>query len=215
MKPAHVGLIPDGLRRWADANDTTLSEAYLRGAEKVAEILHTLHRNDVKTVTVYNLSRANLARPSAQLDAVYSASIQFFTTMLPSQFNVEDYTVRLHGDRSLLPAEYVAAAYELESSTEDGHFHINILAAYDAFDELRAAHTRARREGCDISAAFDIPNVDLVIRTTPEPLLSGFLPLQSQYAELVFLETPLNELTSERIDDIIAEHQSLPQRRGR
>lgn len=215
MKPTHVGLIPDGLRRWADNNGTTLVESYLQGARKVVEILLTLRRHDVQMVSVYNLSRANLARSSAELDAVYAASIEFFTRLIPAHFDLDDCTVRLHGDRSLLPAEYLAAAEKIEAAATDGHFHINILAAYDAVDELRAAHARAQREGCDISDAFDIPEVDLVIRTTPEPLLSGFLPLQCQYAELVFLTTPLNDLTAERIDDLINEHRQFPQLRGR
>lgn len=215
MKPTHVGVIPDGLRRWADANGTTLSESYRRGAQKVVEILLTLRRNDVQTVSVYNLSRANLARPDAELDAVYAASIEFFSTLIPTHFDRDDCTVRLYGDRGLLPAGYIAAAEALEMATTDGAFRINILAAYDAIDELRDAHARALREGCDIAAAFEIPDVDLVIRTTPEPLLSGFLPLQSQYAELVFLATPLNDLTTEDIDDLIAEHRRFPQRRGR
>jgi undecaprenyl diphosphate synthase len=55
----------------------------------------------------------------------------------------------------------------------------------------------------------------MIIRTTPEPLLSGFLPLQSQYAQLVFLPTPLNELTEQDIDDLIAAYRRLPQLRGR
>lgn len=215
MKPTHVGLIPDGMRRWADAHNTTLAESYLRGAQKVVALLLALRRNDVQTVSVYNLSRANLARPDAELDAVYGASIEFFTKLIPDHFDLDDCTVRLHGDRSLLPREYVRAAEALEAATNDGAFRINILAAYDAVDELRAAHARAQREECDIAAAFDIPDVDLVIRTTPEPLLSGFLPLQSQYAELVFLTTPLNDLTAEFIDDLIAEHRQFPQRRGR
>ncbi len=93
-------------------------------------------------------------------------------------------------------------------------FRINILAAYDAYDELRAAHLRAHREGCDIIAALDIGNVDMVIRTTPEPLLSGFLPLQSQYAQLIFLPTPLNELTEQDIDELINAYRRFPQLRG-
>ncbi|MDG4664243.1 undecaprenyl diphosphate synthase family protein [Mycobacterium sp. 236(2023)] len=215
MKPAHVGLIPDGLRRWADANGTSLAESYRRGSKKVVEILLALQRNGVHTVSVYNLSRANLARPSAELDAVYAASLHFFTNLIPAHFDLDECAVRLHGDRSLLPDEYVAAAAELESATTGSAFRINILAPYDAMDELRAAHARAQAEGCDISAAFDIPTVDLVIRTTAEPLLSGFLPLQSQYAELMFLSTPLNELTAHDIDDLIAAHRGFPQRRGR
>jgi undecaprenyl diphosphate synthase len=54
----------------------------------------------------------------------------------------------------------------------------------------------------------------MVIRTTPEPLLSGFLPLQSQHAQLIFLPTPLNELNRQHIDDLIADYRRFPQRRG-
>lgn len=215
MKPAHVGLIPDGMRRWAEANGTTLTDSYRHGAEKVVEVLVALQRNGVHTVSVYNLSRANLARPSAELDAVYAASIHFFRELLPANFDPVEYAIRVHGDRSLLPRDYVAAAAALEHVTTGTAFNVNILAAYDAMDELRLAHARAQAQGCDISAAFDIPDVDLVIRTTAEPLLSGFLPLQSQYAELMFLSTPLNELTAQDVDELIAAHRGFPHRRGK
>ena len=214
-RPAHVGLIPDGLRRWAQANGTTLTEAYLRGAESLVQILLALRRNDVQTVTVYNLSRANLARTGAELEAVYVASTHFLTTLVPAAFAPADCTVRLHGDRDALPPDYVAAAAKAEATMTGSGFHINVLAAYDAYDELRAATRRARDQSCDIAAAFDIGAVDLVIRTTPEPLLSGFLPLQSQYAQLMFLQTPLNELTERHVDDLLAEYRRFPQLRGR
>lgn len=215
VAPAHVGVIPDGLRRWAKINDATLSDAYHRGAQKVTEILLALQRNGVQTVSVYNLSHANLERDCAELDAVYSATIHFFTTLVPTHFDRTACSVRLHGNRDLLPHKYLAAAQDLEDAMRGSDFRINVLAAYDAYDELREAHQRAQREGCDISAAFDIGSVDLVIRTTPEPLLSGFLPLQSQYAQLVFLTTPLNELNAQDIDDVIAAHREFPQLRGR
>ena len=214
-QPAHVGLIPDGLRRWAQVNDTTLTEAYLRGAHKVVEILLTLQRNGVGTVSVYNLSRANLGRTDDELDAVYAASIQFFTDLIPAAFEPTLCAVRLHGDRAALPRPYLAAAEKLEATMGGSDFHINILAAYDAYDEVLTAAARARDEDCDIASALDIGTVDLVLRTTPEPLLSGFLPLQSQYAQLVFLDTPLNDLTMAQVDDLIADHRRFPQLRGR
>lgn len=214
-EPAHVGLIPDGLRRWANSNAASLDDAYLRGAEKVVEILLALQRNGVQTVSVYNLSQANLARPNTELNAVYAASIHFFSTLLPAHFDASACSVRLHGDRRLLPEDFLTAAQSIEKSTHGDEFRINILAAYDAVDELRAAHLRAQRDNCDISDAFDIDDVDLVIRSSPEPLLSGFLPVQSQYAQLVFLATPLNELTDSDIDEIVAEYRRFPQRRGR
>ncbi|MCH9733140.1 MAG: undecaprenyl diphosphate synthase family protein [Actinomycetia bacterium] len=215
QEPGHVGLIPDGLRRWANAHGTTLTEAYVRGAHKVAEILVALQRQNVHTVSVYNLSRANLSRNDSELEAVYAASLRFLTTLIPAHFDPAVCSVRLHGEKGLLPEPYVAAARELEAAMTGDDFRINLLAAYDAGHELRAAHQRANREGCDINSAFDIGEVDMVIRTTPEPLLSGFLPLQSQYAQLVFLATPLNELKTCTIDQLIADYRRVPHLRGR
>lgn len=215
MRPAHVGLIPDGLRRWASNNNATLAESYLRGAESVAAILLALRHHGVRTVSVYNLSRANLARADDELDAVYAASVHFIGTLIPTHFDGATCGVRFYGNRTLLPEKYLAAAQELEAAMTGTDFRINILAAYDAADELRAAHLRAQRDGCDIAAAFDIDDVDIVIRTTPEPLLSGFLPMQTQYAQLMFLETPLNELTVQHVDALLAEFERFPQRRGR
>jgi undecaprenyl diphosphate synthase len=214
-EPAHVGLIPDGLRRWASANGASLEEAYLRGAEKVTDILLALQRHHVRTVSVYNLSQANLARPNLELSAVFAASIHFFTTLIPDHFDSAVCGVRLHGDRRLLPEDFLAAAEGLENAMHGDEFHINILAAYDAIDELRGAHLRAERDACDISEAFEIGELDLVIRSSPEPLLSGFLPMQSQYAQLRFLTTPLNDLEAGDIDELIADHRRFPQRRGR
>ena len=214
-EPGHVGLIPDGLRRWASAHATTLTDAYLRGAQQVVEILLALQRHGVHTVSVYNLSRANLSRRADELEAVYTASLHFLTTLVPDHFDPAVCSLRLHGRTDLLPEPYVAAARNLEASMTGDEFRINLLAAYDAGDELRAAHLRAEREGCDINAAFDIGEVDMVIRTTPEPLLSGFLPLQSQYARLIFLTTPLNEVNNSLIDELIADYRHLPQLHGR
>ncbi|MGD9618305.1 MAG: undecaprenyl diphosphate synthase family protein [Mycolicibacterium sp.] len=215
QQPGHVGLIPDGLRRWAGAHGTTLTEAYLRGAQKVVEILLALQRHGVRTVSVYNLSRANLSRSEDELDAVFAASLHFLTALIPAHFDPASCRLRLHGRKDLLPKSYVAAADNLEASMTGDDFQINLLAAYDAEDELRAAHLRAQREGCDINAAFEIGEVDMVIRTTPEPLLSGFLPMQSQYAQLNFLSTPLNDVTTGLIDQLISDYRGVPQLRGR
>lgn len=202
------------MRRWAKSNDTSLGEAYLRGAEKVTDILVRLQQNGVGTVSVYNLSRANLGRSEAELTPVYDASIQFFTTLIPARFDPAICSVRLHGDRSLLPEPYVTAAQSIEAAMRGDDFRINVLAAYDAGDELRAAHVRAQQEGCDIAAAFDVSDVNMIIRTSPEQLLSGFLPMQSQYAMLYFLDTPLNDLDDCRIDQLIADYRRVPQLRG-
>ncbi|BBX17967.1 di-trans,poly-cis-decaprenylcistransferase [Mycolicibacterium duvalii] len=214
-QPAHVGLIPDGLRRWAQANDTTLAEAYLRGAQKVTQILLVLQRLGVQTVSVYNLSRANLGRSADELAAVYAASERFFREMIPAHFDPAACGVHVHGDLELLPQHYVDAAGEVEKAMSGNGFRVNILAAYDAVDELRSACARSAADGCDIADAFEIGEVDLVIRSTPEPLLSGFLPLQSQYAQLRFLSTPLNDLTEQDIEDLIADYRCFPQLRGR
>lgn len=203
------------MRRWAKSHDIPLAEAYLRGAEKVADILQVLRRHNVGTVSVYNLSRANLARTQDELQPVFKASIYFLTCLIPARFEPGECSVRLYGDRTALPEEYVAAARRAESVMHGDQFRINILAAYDANDELRAALRRAQQRGGEIRGAFDIEDVDLVIRTSPEPLLSGFLPLQTQYAQLRFSATPLNELEERHIDEFIDDYRRTPQLRGR
>ncbi|GAB7066180.1 undecaprenyl diphosphate synthase family protein [Mycolicibacterium hodleri] len=213
--PSHVGLIPDGLRRWSRVNDVDLTDAYLRGAHKIVDVLVALQRLGVRTVSVYNLSRANLSRRDDELEPVFAASVQFFGTLLPARFDPAVCSVRLHGDRSALPEPYLAAARGAESALSGRGFTINVLAAYDARDELRNAHAKAGELGCDVNDAFDIGDVDLVIRTSPEPLLSGFLPMQCQYAHLQFLSTPLNDLEVEQVDDLVANYRRLPQLRGK
>ncbi len=98
---------------------------------------------------------------------------------------------------------------------ERAGFHDQRPGRYDARDELRNAHAKAGELGCDVNDAFDIGDVDLVIRTSPEPLLSGFLPMQCQYAHLQFLSTPLNDLEVEQVDDLVANYRRLPQLRGK
>ena len=187
----------------------------MRGAHKVVDILVALQRLGVRTVTVYNLSRANLGRRDDELEAVYTASVRFFTTLIPERFDPAVCSVRLHGDRSLLPEPYLEAARGVESAFNGEGFRINILAAYDAYDELRNAHVKARELGCDINDAFAIGQVELVIRTSPEQLLSGFLPMQCQYAHLLFLTTPLIELTEGDIEHLVANYRRFPQLHGK
>ena len=213
--PSHVGLIPDGMRRWSNLNGGDLTDTYLKGAEKVTAILVALQRLGVQTVSVYNLSRANLSRHDDELEAVYAASIHFLTTLIPARFDPAVCSVRLHGDRSSLPEHYLEAARGAESAMNGEGFRINLLAAYDAYDELRNAHVKAQELGCDINDAFEIQTVDMVIRTSPEQLLSGFLPMQCQYAHLLFLMTPLNDLEVEQVDDLVANYRRFPQLHGK
>lgn len=210
-----MGLIPDGIRRWSRANGVTLAEAYHRGSEKVTEILLQLQECGVRTISVYNLSRANLGRSPEELNPVFDASVHFLTTLVPANFDPATCGVRVHGDLSLVREDLRVAARDIESSMRGEDFRINLLVAYDAVDELREAHRRAVRDGCDIGEAFDIGEVHLVLRTSPEPLLSGFLPIQSQYAQLRFLSTPLMELDRSQISALLAEYHEFPQLRGR
>ncbi|MCV7421470.1 undecaprenyl diphosphate synthase family protein [Mycobacterium yunnanensis] len=210
-----MGLIPDGLRRWSTSNGVGLGETYLMGANRVADVLLALQRLGVRTVTVYNLSRANLARRDEELEAVYAASVQFFTTLIPARFDPAVCAVRLHGDRALLPENYLTAALDAENAFNGQDFTINMLAAYDARDELRNAFVKAKSLGCDVNDAFDIGEVDLVIRTSPEPLLSGFLPMQCQYAQLRFLATPLIDLQDQQLDELVADYRRTPQLHGK
>ncbi|MBO0680174.1 undecaprenyl diphosphate synthase family protein [Mycolicibacterium sp. S2-37] len=213
--PRHVGLIPDGMRRWARANSTSLEDSYRTGAAKIADFVTALAAENCGEVTIFGLSRANLARPTNELDPLYGAALTLLGEALPEVLSEVDSQFRLIGDRSSLPAGCRDAAERLEKRHDRGWFRVNVLAAYDPAQELRDAFARSCELGTPFESALEVPDVDIVIRTSPEKLLSGFLPYQSRNALLHFSDIPLNDLSVDDFLHVVKTLASIEPLRGR
>lgn len=200
--PHHVGAIVDGNRRWARGTGADVDHGYQAGAEKIAEFLGWCDELGVKIVTLWVLSTDNLRRSSEELTPLLTVIEQLVESLAASQ----RWQVRLIGNLDMLPSE---SAARLKKAAEpaggiDG-MCVNVCVGYGGRQELtdamrsllldQAAKGRSVNELAETLDVDDIaehlytkgqPDPDLVIRTSGEQRLSGFLLWQSVHSEFYF-----------------------------
>lgn len=205
--PRHIGVIHDGHRRYARAEGLPDYEASYRvGMGKFIEFLEWTGELQIQAVTCWLLSTENLARPDEELRPYYNVLIGLFDR-IPQSRAGRDVTVRFIGSLDLLPSDLVESAKRLESKCDDGTRRVTIALAYggrqeivdavkDLVDDLASEGVEptdmARhidREAMSARMyASDLPDPDLVLRTSGEARLSGFLLWQAAYAEYSFVD---------------------------
>ena len=199
-----MGVILDGNRRWATSQGSASDVGHRAGAVKIVEFLGWCEEADVEVVTLWLLSTDNLARPEAELAAL-QAIIEETVTGL-----AETGRWRIHpvGALDLLPDRTARLLKHAEESTTgiDGIL-VNVAVGYggrrEVVDAVRSLLTEHAKEGTsveEIAAMLDVdhiaehlytrgqPDPDLVIRTSGEQRLSGFLLWQSAHSEFYFCE---------------------------
>ncbi|MCP3993769.1 MAG: di-trans,poly-cis-decaprenylcistransferase [bacterium] len=205
--PRHIGVIHDGHRRYARAEGLPdYAASYREGMKKFVEFLGWADELEIHAVTCWLLSTENLSRPAEELEPYYDVLIDLFDT-IPDKIQGHDVAVRFVGSLDLLPQRLIDAAKKLETSCSVGTRHVTIALAYggrqeivDAARELvsnlaadgvpteeLADHIDAEALGSYMYTA-DLPDPDLVIRTSGETRLSGFLLWQAAYAEFSFVD---------------------------
>lgn len=205
--PRHIAVLCDGNRRWArDAGHDDVSYGYRVGAAKIAEMLRWCQAAGIEMATVYLLSTENLQRDADELAEL----IEIITGVVEEICAPANrWSVRTVGDLSLLgdePARRLRDA--VESTTGNGtDFHVNVAVAYggrqEIVDAVRALLSKKLADGVTGEKLVEAvtaeaisenlytsgqPDPDLVIRTSGEQRLSGFLLWQSAYSEMWFTE---------------------------
>jgi short-chain Z-isoprenyl diphosphate synthase len=205
--PRHIGIVLDGHRRHArEEKLPTYTESYRVGMRRFEEFLGWAHELDIPAVTGWVLSRENLARPADELDPYFEVLVELFDR-LPALCRGYDMGIRFIGSLDLLPDVLVSAAKRAEEAQPYGRRRLNIAMGYggrqeivDAAKDLVAKLAADGLDPLEISNRIDaeglashmysadIPDPDLLIRTSGESRLSGFLLWQSAYAEFVFVD---------------------------
>lgn len=202
--PQHLGVIVDGNRRWAKATGATTAEGHRMGAAKIVEFLSWCEDLEIPLVTVWMLSTDNLRRPSDELVALYEIIIATIEQIVEA-----GHCVRLTGNPEMLPApvrEVIARTQE--SAPAQPRLTVNVAVGYGGREEIVDAVREVVRElgdegknPAEIAEAISIdsiaahlytrgqPDPDLIIRTSGEQRLSGFLLWQSVHSEYWFCET--------------------------
>jgi len=213
--PNHVGLILDGNRRWARELDLDPTLGHQYGFEKLKEALQWCWEIGIKTVTIYALSTENLNRPKEEVDALIGLAESAFSDVIGSK-EIHEKKVRIKalGRLHLLKESLRDAIRKAEESTK-GYTErmLNVAIAYggraeiiDAARKIIAEVINGDLEIADINEetfakhlyTAEDPDPDLIIRTSGEERLSGFLLWQSAYAEFYFMDVYWPELR--RID---------------
>ncbi len=204
--PRHVGVILDGNRRWARATGhADVNDGHQRGADKIVDLLGWCDEAGVELVTLWLLSTDNLARPAVEL-APLLRIIEDVVSSLAAPGN--QWTLNIVGALDLLPAESAARLKEAAAGTAGRPgVEVNVAVGYggrrEIADAVRAMlHSHAAKGAtlAEVAEILDVehisehlytrgqPDPDLVIRTSGEQRLSGFLLWQSAHSEFYFCE---------------------------
>lgn len=205
--PGHIGIILDGNRRWAQNHRLSVDLGHTQGADVVERLLDWCHEIGIKSITLYVLSTENLQRSAEEVAELFRLIEERLRRLLTDE-RIYKYRVRVKGigKFDLLPQEMRDILDEVEKKTAgfDGHF-LNIAVAYGGRTEITdSVKDIAEDVKKGVLSPDDIteetisrrlytshlpnPEPDLIIRTSGEERMSGFLLWQGAYSELVFLD---------------------------
>lgn len=202
--PRHIGVILDGNRRWARQAGASPSDGHQRGADKITDVLEWSAESGVEVVTLWMLSTDNLSREPAELDAL----LEIICSAIEDLAGDGRWRLQHVGDASLLPhgtAERINAAVTRTKKAKK--LHVNVAVGYggrheiaDAVRSVLMAGVAAGHSLEQVAEEFSVehiaqhlytkgqPDPDLVIRTSGEQRLGGFLMWQSAHSEFYFCD---------------------------
>ncbi len=205
--PNHVALILDGNRRWAKRHLTMPKSGHWKGADAVENLLDWCEQLDIKIITLYALSAENLNRKDDELEYLYEL-IRMRLEKLYKDPRIHKNKMRVVGIGriELLPESIKQVLNKLDEATKgyDNHF-LNIALAYggqfELVDAVKKIGEKIKEGTLDVNAidrkeiesnlyTSHLPqsSPDMILRTSGEKRLSGFLMWQSAYSELVFMD---------------------------
>ena len=205
--PEHIGVILDGNRRWARDNFLPIWLGHKKGAEKVEALLVWCLSLGVKTITLYVFSMENFQRPEKEVSTIMKIVEEKMRKLLSDKLIHENKVrVKAIGRLNLLPPVLQNLIREAEEVTKDYSEHfLNIAIAYGGRAEIVDATQRIAEEVKEgkiqpeeideklienhlYTSHLPQSDPDLIVRTSSEERLSGFLLWQSAYSELYFLD---------------------------
>jgi len=205
--PSHIGIILDGNRRWAADRGLAYGRGHEEGANRVEQLLDWCDELKIRTVTLYVLSTENLDRSAEEIRDLFSLLEARFMKLLEDQ-RIYRYKVKVKaiGQLELLPDSMRRILSDIEARTSAfGDHYLNIAVAYGGRAEITGI---VRAIAQDVKSGLITPDKiteetiekrlytaylpkqepDLIIRTSGEERMSGFMLWQGAYSELVFVD---------------------------
>ncbi|MEE2786285.1 MAG: polyprenyl diphosphate synthase [Myxococcota bacterium] len=229
MQPAHVAVIMDGNGRWAKSRSMGRGKGHVEGAEAVRRVVRHARKLNIECLTLFAFSSLNWGRPTKEVADLMALLLDFLESERQEMLD-NDIRLTAIGEREYLPGPVRAALARVEADTAHCRSMDLVLAvSYDGRrDMVRAAKRLAALAAsgqllpADVSEAHvmnalstrEMLDVDLLIRTSGELRMSGFLPLEACYAELYFTDKLWPDFTEADLDAAIAEYARRQRRFG-
>ena len=227
--PRHVAIIMDGNGRWAAARGLPRSEGHRRGVGALRKTVRAAGEMGISYLTIFSFSSENWSRPASEIRDLMGLLRRFIRNDL-AELHQNRVRVRVIGERDDLDPDIRRLLEEAEQLTRDND-HLTLVVAfnYGARQEIaRAAERIAKQVAAGAIApetitaellaqhldAPDLPDPDLLIRTSGEQRLSNFLLWQAAYSELVFVPIYWPEFDRAALENAIIEYRRRERRFG-
>ena len=184
--PQHIGIIPDGNRRWAQSNGLQKQDGYSHGIKPGFELYRQCVDLGIKEITFYGFTQDNTKRPSVQTQAFQKACVDAVLELSQCDANL---LVIGNTDSPLFPSELIP--YTKRVTLGQGLINVNFLVNYGwEWDLNHSLEDRSlgNKKLSQRIASSDISRIVLIIRWGDRRRLSGFLPVQSIYADFYVLD---------------------------
>jgi len=225
--PRHIAIIMDGNGRWARKRGLSRSMGHREGSVTLKKIVEACYNLGVKYLTVYAFSTENWSRPKEEVDELMKLLLEYLKNA-EKELKGKNVRIRVIGDRKRLPAEIVSEIERVEEKTShnDGLIFIialnyggrqEIVDAVNAIaEDIRNGKITEINEDVISQRLYtrDIPDPDLLIRTSGELRLSNFLIWQSSYSELFFSDVLWPDFTPKHLEEAILSYQGRQRRFG-
>lgn len=218
IMPKHIAIIMDGNRRWAKNKMLPVKLGHKQGAETLKKIVRHANKIGLEYITVYAFSTENWKRSKEEVDSLMSL-LENYLDDFAKEADTENIVIRVLGDLTALSESLQESIRKTVERTRNNTGTIfNIALNYGGRNEIVNAVKEISKEVAsgslnveDISENIvsehlytkSIPDPDLLIRTSGELRLSGFLPWQTVYSEFIFLEKLWPDFTPEDLDEAI------------
>ncbi len=221
--PKHIAFIMDGNGRWANKKHLPRSVGHREGVTSMRRVVEACHKKGVQVVSFYAFSTENWSRPQEEIDTLFGMLEQFAKSEIP-KYAKRNFIIKCMGDLSALP-QSIREALEENMKLCEGNsgMIVNLGINYGGRDEIVYAVKKLVDKGLEITKenisdnlyTNEIPDPDLMVRSSGEVRLSNFMLWQLSYAELMFVDTLWPDFDEKIIDDIIVEYNKRDRRFGR
>ena len=232
LMPKHVAIIMDGNGTWAKKRGLPRTAGHKVGADRIFDIVECAKELDIKAITVFAFSTENWKRPKEEVEYIFKLLEDAFDTRF-DKFKKENVKVTMSGTLDRLVGQYDSLKEKIEKVIEETKNNtgtvLNVAFNYGGQDEIVRATKKIAKDVCEGNLAIedindkvftsylstkDLPDVDLMIRTSGQQRISNFLLWQVAYAEFIFTNTLWPDFDGSELKKCIYEYQKRDRRFG-